>query len=78
MRRRHLRVRRLLAKKFKRRQTGKTNWDEAKAVVAAWEAAGTWDSEVLRIKAFFGASENAVKAQIRIAVPVYVLVAIVR
>ena len=32
----------------------------------------------LRIKAFYGTSENAVKAQIWIAVSVYVLVAIVR
>ena len=32
----------------------------------------------LRIKAFFGTSENAVKTQIWIAVSVYVLVAIVR
>jgi hypothetical protein len=32
----------------------------------------------LTIKAFNGASENAVKTQIRIAVSVYVLVAIVR
>ena len=32
----------------------------------------------LRIKAFFGTSENAVKAQIWIAISVYVLVAIVR
>ena len=32
----------------------------------------------LRIKAFFGTSENAVKTQIWIAVSVYVLVAIIR
>ena len=32
----------------------------------------------LRIKAFYGTSENAVKTQICIAVSVYVLVAIVR
>ena len=32
----------------------------------------------MRIKAFFGTSENAVKTQIWIAVSVYVLVAIVR
>ena len=32
----------------------------------------------LRIKAFYGTSENAVKTQIWIAVSVYVLVAIVR
>jgi hypothetical protein len=37
-----------------------------------------WIKQHLRIKAFYGYSENAVKAQIRIAVSVYVLVAIVR
>jgi hypothetical protein len=37
-----------------------------------------WIKQHLRIKAFFGTSENAVKAQIWIAVSTYVLVAIVR
>ena len=37
-----------------------------------------WIKEHLRIKSFFGTSENAVKTQIWIAVSVYVLVAIVR
>jgi len=37
-----------------------------------------WIKQHLRIKAFYGASENAVKTQIWIAVSVYVLVAIVR
>jgi hypothetical protein len=37
-----------------------------------------WIKQHLRIKAFFGVSENAVKSQIWIAVSVYVLVAIVR
>jgi hypothetical protein len=37
-----------------------------------------WIKQHLRIKKFFGISENAVKAQIWIAVSVYVLVAIVR
>ena len=37
-----------------------------------------WVKQHLRIKAFFGISENAVKSQIWIAVSVYVLVAIVR
>ena len=36
------------------------------------------DQAHLRIKAFFGTSENAAKSQIWIAVSVYVLVAIVR
>jgi hypothetical protein len=37
-----------------------------------------WIKQHLRIKAFFGTSENAVKTQIWIAVSVYVLVAIVK
>ena len=37
-----------------------------------------WIKQHLRIKAFFGTSENAVKSQIWIAVSVYVLVAIVK
>jgi len=36
-----------------------------------------WIKQHLRIKAFFGTSENAVRTQIWIAVSVYVLVAIV-
>jgi hypothetical protein len=37
-----------------------------------------WIKQHLRIKAFYGTSENAVKTQIWIAVSVYVLVAITR
>ena len=37
-----------------------------------------WIKQHLRIKAFFGTSENAVKTQIWIAVSVYVLIAIVK
>jgi hypothetical protein len=37
-----------------------------------------WTKQHLRIKQFYGTSENAVKTQIWIAVSVYVLVAIVR
>ena len=37
-----------------------------------------WIKQHLRIKAFYGTSENAVKTQIWIAVSIYVLVAIVR
>jgi hypothetical protein len=37
-----------------------------------------WIKQHLRIKSFFGTSENAVKTQIWIAISVYVLVAIVR
>ena len=37
-----------------------------------------WIKQHLRIKAFFGTTENAVKTQIWIAVSVYVLVAILK
>ena len=37
-----------------------------------------WIKQHLRIKAFFGTTENAVKSQIWIAVSVYVLVAIIK
>lgn len=37
-----------------------------------------WIKQHLRIKVFFGTSENAVKTQLWIAVSVYVLVAIIR
>ncbi|MBM3802783.1 MAG: transposase, partial [Acidimicrobiia bacterium] len=37
-----------------------------------------WIKQHLRIKAFYGTSENAVKSQVWIAVSIYVLVAIVK
>jgi hypothetical protein len=37
-----------------------------------------WIKQHLRIKAFFGTSENAVKSQVWIAISVYLLVAILR
>ena len=37
-----------------------------------------WTKQHLRIRAFFGADENAVKTQIWIAISVYALVAIVK
>ncbi len=37
-----------------------------------------WNKQHLRIKSFFGTSENAVKSQIWIAISVYVLVAIIK
>src|SRR5881409_2574356 len=37
-----------------------------------------WIKQHLRIKAFYGTSENAVKTQLWIAISVYVLVAIIR
>ena len=47
---------------------------------AMWQAElfFRWIKQHLRVKAFFGTTENAVKSQIWIAVSVYVLVAIVR
>ena len=46
----------------------------------AWQTGGVhvWIKQHLRIKAFFGTSENAVKSQLWIAVSVYVLVAIIK
>ena len=32
-----------LGGKFNRKQTGRSDWDEAKALVASWEAAQSWD-----------------------------------
>jgi hypothetical protein len=34
-----------LGRKFGRKYTGKTNWEEAKVVAAAWELADSWDSK---------------------------------
>lgn len=46
----------------------------------AWQTGGVhvWIKQHLRIKAFFGTSENAVKTQIWIAVATYVLIAIIK
>lgn len=64
---------------------GKVLADEASPFVpagfSAWELGTNQDPRIkqhLRIKSFFGTSENAVKTQVWIAVSVYVLVAIVR
>jgi IS4 transposase len=48
--------------------------------VADWqvELFFKWIKQHLRIKAFFGITENAVKTQIWIAISVYVLVAIIK
>ena len=35
-----------LAGKFSRKQTGKSDWDEAKDVAAEWEKAGSWSGEI--------------------------------
>jgi len=37
-----------------------------------------WIKQHLRIKSFFGTSENAVKSQIWIAISVYILVAVIK
>jgi len=34
-----------LGRKFRRKQTGKATWEEAKAVAAVWEKARSWDAE---------------------------------
>ena len=47
-------------------------------LVTYFELFFKWIKQHLRIKAFYGTSENAVKTQIWIAVSIYVLVAIVR
>ncbi len=46
----------------------------------AWQTGGVhvWIKQHLRIKSFFGTSENAVKTQVWIAISTYVLVAIVK
>src|SRR5207302_4821346 len=48
------------------------------AVAGRSNCSSKWIKQHLRIKAFFGTSENAVKSQLWIAVSVYVLVAIVK
>jgi integrase len=35
-----------LGGKFNRKQTGKSDWDEAKALVTAWETANAWDGKL--------------------------------
>src|SRR4029077_8069960 len=35
-----------LGRKFKRKNTKQTTWLEAKAIAAAWEAAGQWPAEM--------------------------------
>jgi hypothetical protein len=36
-----------IAGNFKRKYTGKTAWDDARAVASEWEKCGSWDGEVL-------------------------------
>ncbi len=35
-----------LGERFNRKQTGKSDWDEAKALVASWETSGSWEGKV--------------------------------
>ena len=35
-----------LGGKFNRKQTGRSDWDQAKALIAAWQAADSWDGKV--------------------------------
>src|SRR5437867_5654006 len=35
-----------LGGKYRRKYTGRTDWQEAKIVAAEWEKAGSWDGEV--------------------------------
>jgi hypothetical protein len=39
-----------LGGEFKRKNTKRTTWAEAKVVVALWESAGTWEGVLLRLK----------------------------
>lgn len=77
--------------RYRDRERGKTlifltnNFDLAPSVIAdlyrcRWqiELFFKWIKQHLRIRSFFGTSENAVKTQIWIAVAVYVLIAIVK
>lgn len=77
--------------RYRDRERGKTlifltnNFDLAPTVIAdlyrcRWqiELFFKWIKQHLRIRSFFGTSENAVKTQIWIAVAVYVLIAIVK
>lgn len=52
-----------------------TCWDQF--LCMAFELFFRWIKQHLRIKAFYGASANAVKTQVWIAISVYVLVAII-
>ncbi len=82
---------RLRRVRYRDRERGKTlifltnNFDLAPTVIAdlyrgRWqiELFFKWIKQHLRIRSFFGTSENAVKTQIWIAVAVYVLIAIVK
>ncbi len=55
-------------------------WRQEEAFHARWqvELFFKWIKQHLRIKRFFGNTENAVKTQVWIAISVYVLVAIIK
>ena len=54
-----------LGLKFGRKYTGKTNWEEAKVVAAAWERADSWDGKPAQTPA----SEHAARLTIQIKRP---------
>ena len=72
--------------KNQRRMVFLTNNFELPALTIAWLYKSRWQVELffkwikqhLRIKAFYGTSDNAVKVQVWVAISVYVLVAIVK
>jgi hypothetical protein len=64
---------------YQRDGTGSRSWLQQGVVDGQYVVQFVrWIKQHLRIKAFYGTAENAVKTQIWIAVSVYVLVAIVR
>jgi len=65
---------------FSFRRSQNVHWQAVEVSRCRWqvELFFKWIKQHLRIKAFFGTSETAVKTQIWIAISVYVLVAIVK
>lgn len=55
-----------LAGRFSRRQTGKANWEEAKAVVAIWESARSWDGHGTTEEAAAQAPEPVLPEQVTV------------
>src|SRR5271166_2237206 len=64
-----------LGGKFNRKQTGKSNWDEAKTIVGAWEKAGAWDSKlVVQLPSKPPAAEQPKRTTVADAVNVFLLI----
>jgi integrase len=55
-----------LAGRFSRRQTGKANWEEAKAAVAIWESARSWDGHAKTEEAAAQSPEPVVPEQVTV------------